>query len=283
MKQRIWLLFGVSTVAVIFIMSSAGYQGAGFAAGMQAADGRATHNMLVVGEEAVYLSHLPMFQENGEPPMPHRYQVILEVTFTNQDSYAKDRQQHPKTIYMLNPEKFVLPALASADPPGEPLRSFKAIAISRGHLERPGSRHILRDSEVSVKKVLHLQKFGPAAAKPDRLEYLLFGRGEELFMAHLIAAPPDFDQVLSVKVIGLTFNDEELAKGLRLVFPGTTNTPAGRLNAKKQATGQVNSDGPTPTTAVVIEVEGELYFEEGELRVPPNFETTSEEARAGFP
>jgi len=45
------------------------------------ADPPATHNMLIVGEETVYLSHLPMFQEKGEPVMPHRYQAILEVTF----------------------------------------------------------------------------------------------------------------------------------------------------------------------------------------------------------
>jgi len=37
--------------------------------------------MLIVGEKTVYLSHLPMFQEKGQPLMPHRYQAILEVTF----------------------------------------------------------------------------------------------------------------------------------------------------------------------------------------------------------
>ena len=44
-------------------------------------DHPATHNMLVIGEQTVYLSHLPMFQEKGEEPMPHRYQAILEATF----------------------------------------------------------------------------------------------------------------------------------------------------------------------------------------------------------
>ena len=35
----------------------------------------------------------------------------------------------------------------------------------------------------------------------------------------------------------------------------------------------------------MIQVEGirEFYFEEGELRVPPDFKTTSAEKQAGFP
>jgi hypothetical protein len=34
---------------------------------------------------------------------------------------------------------------------------------------------------------------------------------------------------------------------------------------------------------IQIKIAKELYFEEGELRVPPNFNTTPEERRAGFP
>jgi hypothetical protein len=97
-------------------------------------DQPATHNMLVIGEQTVYLSHLPMFQEKGQPPMPHRYQAILEATFAQREDYAKDRQAHPATtIYTLNPEDFVLADLASQ---GQPLQSLKAKTVFRGHLER---------------------------------------------------------------------------------------------------------------------------------------------------
>src|SRR5262245_17878432 len=61
-------------------------------------DKPATHNMLVVGERALYLSHLPMFQEEGES-MPHRYQVVLEIALAKQGGdphrdYLEDRQKH---------------------------------------------------------------------------------------------------------------------------------------------------------------------------------------------
>ena len=132
-------------------------------------------------------------------------------------------------------------------------------------------------------RVVHFRQFDPKAKRPDRLEYLLFGKGGELFLAHLIVTPPDFDQVLSVKVKGHEFTDEELAKGVVVAFPETTNTPAGRLKAKQQASGEMTSGSAPSLAKVQIEVSGELFFEEGELRVPAVFATTPEERKAGFP
>ena len=37
------------------------------------------HGMLIVGEETIYVSHLPMWMA------PHNFQVILEVTFRGPD------------------------------------------------------------------------------------------------------------------------------------------------------------------------------------------------------
>jgi hypothetical protein len=49
-----------------------------------AEDAPNTHNMLVFGEQAVFLSHLPMFGALNKTKTgfrsPHRYQVILEAT-----------------------------------------------------------------------------------------------------------------------------------------------------------------------------------------------------------
>src|SRR5215510_8795956 len=76
--------------------------------GLPAEDAPNQHNMLVVGEQTVFLSHLPMFH-SGRPSdpavdasgaefvSPHRFQVILEATFKAQGkdvsgAYARDRQ-----------------------------------------------------------------------------------------------------------------------------------------------------------------------------------------------
>ena len=270
-------------VAAAFALTAASSHEKGFAAG-RATDRPATHNMLVVGEDTVYLSHLPMFQEKGNPPMPHRYQAILEASFERQQDYAKDRRDHlMTTIYTLNPEVFVLPDLIAAEPGRVPLRTFQANAVFRGHLERPGSASILRNVGVSVKRVVHFHEFDPKAVKRPQLEYILFGKGQELFLAHLIAAPADFDQMLAVKISGVQPGDEDLSKGLTVLFAQLKNTPATRLKASQHAAGKVTLRDAATGKDIQVDVTRELYFEQGELRVPPVFETTTEEKRAGFP
>lgn len=248
-----------------------------------------THNMLVVGEKAIFLSHLPMFQEKGEPPMPHRYQAILEVNFEKagsnpEETYFKDRKSHPATrIYTLHPQQlFVMPDLV-ASVSQSPLRRIEA-DVSRGHLEKlqKDEGSILPNVVVNIKRVVHFREFDPAMKKPAQLEYLLFGKGGEFFLAHFIANAPDFDQVLAVKLTGRTFSEEELAKGLQVSFPGTVNTAAARLKEKQKADGEFKLNNTVAPQKVRVKVVRELYFEEGELRVPAVFDTTTEEKKAGF-
>jgi hypothetical protein len=58
------------------------------------------HNQMMVGEQAIYLSHLPMFMFSPQRH-PHNFQVILEVTLSGsgdpQAIYADDRRKHRRT------------------------------------------------------------------------------------------------------------------------------------------------------------------------------------------
>jgi hypothetical protein len=241
-----------------------------------------THNMLIVGQETVFLSHLPMFiapQFNS----PHRYQVILEAAFSKagaspQAVYANDRKKNPATkIYTLNPDDFILPNLVAA----APLSSFNA-QVFRGHFEKPGRKLLLSDVNVNVKNIVHFREFDPQAAKPTQLEYILFGKGKELFLAHFITRPPDFDQVLSVTSADHTFTDQELGKGMKVVF-ARPNAIAQRLTEKQEAVGEVrDASGTASPLNVKFKAGSEFYFEEGELRVPAVFGQTVAERRAGF-
>lgn len=235
-------------------------------------DGPATHVMLVLGQEDVYLSHLPMFDHSQ-----HAYQALLKVTLTQPGSdaqaiYVNDRRAHPEvTIYTLVPDLFVLTDLVAA----EPLRSFRAKGIFRGHFERPGSTAILRDVQVNVEQVIHFRRFEP-------LSYLLFGDEGELFAAHYIAKPPDFDQLLSVQVSGHAFADQELQGGVRLLVPGRINHITQRLRAGELVEGVIHAGGAHCPKSVQLEVGNEFYLEEGELDFPSTFDATREERAAGF-
>jgi hypothetical protein len=289
--ERREFLRDVCSAAVASALFGSGLR-AGGAPARTPADAAHTHNMLVVGGKAAYLSHLPMFEKlnrrGTDYLTPHRYQVILEAGFASgandlQGVYTTDRANNPDVkIYTLNPEDFVLPRLAAGSAP-VPLTSFKG-TVFRGHLEKGGSPvEGLRDVTVNVKRVVHFRKFNPRDAKPARLEYLLFGKPDELFLAHFISKPPDFDQVLSVKIGGRSFTDEELGRGLRVQIPDRANTALKRLKEGQQAPGAILTGGTqTPPAGLQIQAGTEFYFEEGELRIPATFNSTAEEKSSGF-
>jgi len=239
------------------------------------------HNMMVVGEKSVFLSHLPMFMP------PHNFQVILEATFTSggknlQDVYARDRQSHRQTkMYTLQPEEsFKLPSLFTPDPPSR--NSFKG-TIFRGHLERGGEKISgLTNVEIDVKRVIYAQKFGRGFDKSDKLTYILFGRGQELFLAHVIATPPDFDQILSVKIANPP-SEEELSRGVSVTILDRENSASGRIKEKEQVAGQGHVSGAHQFLQLQIQADVEFYFEEGELSSTDGvFDPTPEETKAGF-
>ncbi len=253
----------------------------------------ATHNMLLVGEHAAYLSHLPMFEAldstGAAYATPHRFQVILEVTFSKNGEdvtqrYLDDRKSHPgAAMYTLNPARFVLPDLfPQGSQPG--IGHFAAVRLFRGHLERGGQPIPGLDGvEVNVRRVIRATTFAPAVGHPRRLTCILFGKGNELFLAHSITHPPDFDQVLSVRVDGHAFTDDELARGVEVTFPDLADTPLQRIRAGQSATGEAHVPGDARAVVdLPIRAGAELYFEEGELRMPATFDDTPEEIRSGF-
>jgi hypothetical protein len=101
-------------------------------------------------------------------------------------------------------------------------------------------------------------------------------------MAHFIAGPPDFDQIISVKLTGQQFTDEQLAGGVMVNFPGRPNTAKTRLKEKQKASGAFQLAGSTKSKPLQVEAIKEFYFEEGELRTRATFNPTAEEKNSGF-
>jgi hypothetical protein len=242
-----------------------------------------THNMMVVGQRAIYLSHLPMFDNE------HRFQVILEATLAKSGKslstvYLDDRRGHADVkMYTLEPQElFVLARLFGTD--GTPRRSFRG-TMFRGHLERGGVRVArLNDVEVTVKRVIYAQEIGSKAgiARSDALDYILFGDGTEMFLAHRIAEAPDFDQLLGVKISGHSFTADDLKRGVSITVPDRQNTADRRLRAKDKIAAQGKVTGAAAALPLTVEVTTEFYFEEGELASPATFGQTPLEKSAGF-
>src|SRR5262245_30705365 len=155
------------------------------------AHAKAVHNMALVGERCIILSHLPMFMP------PHDAQVMLEASFVKDgknvdDLYFADRAAHRSVrFYTVQPESFAIQELFQPDPNHSPRTQFKA-TVFRGHLEKGGTAiEALQDIDVQVKRLVHAHSL-EAGGKLENLTYILFGAGKEMFLAHLISQAPDF-------------------------------------------------------------------------------------------
>jgi hypothetical protein len=248
---------------------------------------------MMVGEGTIYLSHLPMFMFEPERH-EHSFQVILEVALSGpgdpQATYAADRRKRPDArMYTMQPDEFEMVELD----PRHPRRHALSGSIFRGHLERGGEVIIPRAVAEVVSTVYfnRLEENAPALAQ---LEYLLFGKPPELFLAHVITRPPDFDQILSVTVVGDPppgLTADALGRGVRVSIPGRANTAPTRVKAGEQVEGRSVPAGAPAPQPLRLRAGTELYFEEGELgdpRLPEGqpgavtFAPTPEEKRAGF-
>jgi hypothetical protein len=130
--------------------------------------------------------------------------------------------------------------------------------------------------------VIYARRFD-TRGRPDDLTYLLLGRDGELFLAHIISQPPDFDQILSVELVGPHPDEKELETGISVAFPGRANTAGARLRHGETATARGHVTGVHQFLDVELADVHELYFEEGELATSRGaFEPTPLETEAGF-
>jgi hypothetical protein len=225
----------------------------------------AGHGMLVVGQDSVFFYHLPMFMS------PHDYQVILEGTLSQSGSdpqriYREDRKGHPQTrVYTFAPVPFVLPDLF---PPAPKLKKIKG-DLFRGHFESPPEYpadpfEIGTGVDVTIVNVVFVKKLLPVSSPPNHLEYVLFGKGRELFLAHRISRKGDFDQVVSAAIKGHQFSDDELRKGIPVQFTGKADASEQRL--AKGATVSGTARVSDKSVAVEVEPQVEFYMSERDLR-----------------
>lgn len=238
------------------------------------------HGMLLVGNDPIYLSHLPMFMA------PHNYQAILRVSLDGKaSSRLKDFQAHfgRDFLYTVKPEEFSIVDLLPVGDAEPVVRTFTADVV-KGHFEKGGDP-ITEGATVTVHEVTHFDELGNADSKPADLEYILFGNGPQFFLAHRITVAPDFDHVVSVNISGAEFTEAELSRersGVTVTFDGRSNSPDERLKAGQTLGGRGHVIGAHQFQDLQVEVLTEIYFEEGELQAQATFDPTAEEQSAGF-
>ena len=224
------------------------------------------HGQIVLGKKAPRaLYHLPIFMSNPKHH-PHNFQVVLAVSPVDETDvatarYAQERGEHPNSLYTAVPPTFNQMALME-NAGGEPLRRFRSVELYRGHFEKP-EKHHLGDSNLAIERVVYLNEFNPTAKPAKTLAYLLFGRGEERFMVHLLSGPPDYDQILEVAVEGDEFPNERLERGVFVELGERPNNVEHRLVAGEAVTCSIADAGAM--SQVTLRVLADRYCEVGEL------------------
>ncbi|GGW58975.1 hypothetical protein GCM10010503_40120 [Streptomyces lucensis JCM 4490] len=238
------------------------------------ADPPARHGMAVVGNGPVFMSHLPMTHR------PHNYQVILNVTLGSLDSaYLDDRKAHPEArLYTFAPEPFVLPDLFPGKT-GEPARRSFTGSLFRNHFEQPPAHpetpfEISSDVTVDVVDVIVHNRFASDTRQPEELMYILFGRGQERFLAHRITGPftrtnrKEFDHLLAIDLKGPQISDDQLRQGVEVTVTGRSNQPGAKLRETEKVAAVAVVDGHN--VPVEIDVRSEEYFETDDLTPDPH-------------
>lgn len=229
------------------------------------------HGMTLVGQRRAYLSHLSMFM------VPHEYQAIFEVALSKEDGgdpfadYVRDSQQNPpgsierpdtsSKMYGFEPvidqedndpltDLFVLTDLVTPTDPHDPQSpairdSFKG-NIYRGHFEtfhvhEMAGPAILENVVATVTNAVVFRKLDANAAELPQLEYFLFGGAADLYLAHAITMPPDFDQILGVEVQDHALTDDDLRHGVSVTFPGRPNSERHKLTEGETVTGRIGA------------------------------------------
>ncbi len=226
-----------------------------------------SHGQLLLGRESLYLYHLPLFM-TAPREHPHNFQVILEVEFGSTEgaagaTYMEDRGRHAEALYSAVPDLFDQTSLVLDYPGHSPLRALP-VSVVRGHFERPPFERIIDETSLDITRVVHFREFVAGGEKLEPLSYLLFGRGGELFMAHLLSAPPDFDQILEVELAGGDLPAEAESGGLYLSFSGVANEVADRLRNGDSFGCRFDSGAPDPPQ-MELRVAREVYCEVGEV------------------
>jgi hypothetical protein len=226
------------------------------------------HGMLVFGGERtssllsrpVYVSHLPMFMA------PHDFQVIARVTGEAAARYdAFVAHFGFSVIYTFRPEPFSIDELDPAR--GGQARTSFGGTLFRGHFERGGGE-IASDVSFGIEQVVHFRRFSTAAANTARgqLHYLCFGERDAAFLAHLITAPPDFDQILFADIGSLSgVPDEDLRAGVIVTVPDRPDDVKARLQEGEAFSGALQVEGTGAPRSIELTVAHEYYLETGDL------------------
>lgn len=164
------------------------------------------HRFLILGRKQLFFYHLALYDPNSG----HNYQAIIELDIQDdgqlREAYLTDLEQHQdqRVFYSLScPVHFELPELKTG-------KTFPVI-LERVVVNPTGDKRDFQQIPVqgstatidvhcrgeNAGQVFSFRKLSDIPY-PDKLTYLVFGAGDEIHIAHYLARPKNFDEVVDI-------------------------------------------------------------------------------------
>ena len=212
------------------------------------------HRFLILGRKKLFFYHLALYDPNSG----HNYQAVIELDIEDQGqlraAYLADLEQHvnERVFYALScPMHFELPELKTG-------KTFPVIlervVVNAAGDKREFQQIPIEGSTATVNvhcrgegagQVFSFRKLSDVPY-PEKLTYLVFGEGDEIHIAHYLARPKNFDEVVDISA-SQPIDPATLHKVPSMVIEGTTD-PHGPINPSplvrgNQYVGMIDGNG----------------------------------------
>lgn len=179
------------------------------------------HGMFMLGEETLFLCHMPMFTTED-----HMYQLICEAELdaSSWQAYLGDKKTSPAEPFNLvnvDDDKFTLPEIQIGQVASFTVDIYRSYS---GAGDGQPSNPIVSSATVTVRRVVVYRHFDRQIPRPLGLTYYLFGAGDEAFLSHYIAGDPDFQHILRVAVPSW-IDEAQLRASVKVQIRGLGSTP----------------------------------------------------------
>lgn len=172
------------------------------------------HGFVMLGGATLFLEHLPMFNMEN-----HEYQCILEASIPAEAKQACNRQREqfpsiPLVLANLSTDLFTLPDVASGR-----RTSFEAEIVIWETDNPDNNPRLIKQVTVTIQRVVHNRHFNARFPRPSMLTYVLFGRGEEIYLSHYLNQAPEFMHLLEVSSAPDWLSAEQIEASVLIHFP----------------------------------------------------------------
>lgn len=190
---------------------------AAFAAG-PIVDDPEQHAFVMLGQKALFLSHLTMYGMEE-----HNFQLVLQAKLPEDAlrQYHADRATHPDSTYFLGnspQDLFTVPDISSG------IRKYFISDIFRGipQLKKYESWPWANQTPVvggvrcEIERIVYFRHLALTFEAPTTLTYALFGEGDEAHLINCQTKIPDFDHVVSLSEVPNWLTETQLRSGVHV-------------------------------------------------------------------